>query len=387
MKIGVKKKLMELLKRDEKVVVKKEEEVVSTTNDKQDSISSLKMEKYMYLRLEKVKINSNFKYYNHALTGNLKEDYESLFGINDSHGSAKVLEHSFRENYLKIQRSHDISLGYNNGVYNIYNGRHRLIYLKAFYDAYCFGDTDLGYEAPALVSYFIDDEEVNMIINLLKKDYGAKIYKGNYYDDEISFFIIIDNKLYVTKNKKELEDFFKILKDDAILERYFLSETTDKKDFLIEDIFQSIFNEIGKDLFAMSFIDLFSYINKNGVILEDRKIIFNELNVEAIYTYYLRICEGIQICKVYGYDIPNGISDITNVRSKPINVYGAIVMDFLYDNPMYQNLRWDELFKIVNKFTGFNDCDSELLKESALRYGYVEGNGIVQEKKKNYFFK
>lgn len=381
MKIVVKEKLMKLLKRDEKIEIKKNEETVSTVGEKQDGASSLKTERFMYLRMEKVKINDSFKYYNFALTGNLKTDYDDLFGINDSHGSAKVLEHSFRENYLKIQRSYDISLAYNNGVYNIYNGRHRLIYLKAFYEAYHCKGTDLGYEVPALVSYFINDLNVNKIINSLVKDYGAKIYKGNYYDDEISFFMTINNKLYIVNNKEELEDFYERFKVNDTLEEYFVSETADENNILIEDIFQSIFNEIGKDLFEMSFIDLFSYIKKNGVCLNARKITLSELNIEAVYTYHLRIVENFQVCKVYGYEVPNGL-DIIKVRSMPINVYGAIVMDFLYDNPMYQDLRWDELYEIINKFTGLKDCDSNLLRESARRYGYVEGNGQVQKRKK-----
>lgn len=381
MKIVVKEKLMKLLKRDEKVEIKKNEETVSTVEEKQDGASSLKTERFMYLRLEKVKINDSFKYYNFALTGNLKTDYDDLFGINDSHGSAKVLEHSFRENYLKIQRSYDISLAYNNGVYNIYNGRHRLIYLKAFYEAYHCKGTDLGYEVPALVSYFINDLNVNKIINSLVKDYGAKIYKGNYYDDEISFFMTINNKLYIVNNKEELEDFYERFKVNDTLEEYFVSETADENNILIEDIFQSIFNEIGRDLFEMSFIDLFSYIKKNGICLNDRKITLSELNIEAVYAYHLRIVESFQVCKVYGYEVPNGL-DIIKVRSMPINVYGAIVMDFLYDNPMYQDLRWDELYEIINKFTGLKDCESNLLRESARRYGYVEGNGQVQKRKK-----
>lgn len=381
MKIVVKEKLMKLLKRDEKVEIKKNEETVPTICKKQVGASSLKTERFMYLRLEKIKINDSFKYYNFALTGNLKTDYDDLFGINDSHGSAKVLEHSFRENYLKIQRSYDISLAYNNGVYNIYNGRHRLIYLKAFYEAYHCKGTDLGYEVPALVSYFINDINVNKIINSLVKDYGAKIYKGNYYDDEISFFMTINNKLYIVNNKEELEDFYERFKVNDTLEEYFVSETADENNILIEDIFQSIFNEIGRDLFEMSFIDLFSYIKKNGICLNDRKITLSELNIEAVYAYHLRIVESFQVCKVYGYEVPNGL-EIIKVRSMPINVYGAIVMDFLYDNPMYQNLRWDELYEIVNKFTGLKDCDSNLLRESARRYGYVEGNGQVQKRKK-----
>lgn len=381
MKIVVKEKLMKLLKRDVKVEIKKNEEAVSTVSKKQDGASSLKTERFMYLRLEKVKINDNFKYYNFALTGNLKTDYDDLFGINDSHGSVKVLEHTFRENYLKILRSHDISLTYNNGVYNIHNGRHRLIYLKAFYEAYHCKGADLGYEVPALVSYFINDLNVNKIINSLKKEYRAKIYKGNYYDDEISFFMTINNKLYIVNNKEELEDFYERFKVNDTLEEYFVSETADENNILIEDIFQSIFNEIGRDLFEMSFIDLFSYIKKNGICLNDRKITLSELNIEAVYTYHLRIVENFQVCKIYGYEIPNSL-DIIKVRSMPINVYGAIVMDFLYDNPMYQNLRWDELYEIINKFTGLKDCESNLLRESARRYGYVEGNGQVQKRKK-----
>lgn len=377
--LDVRKKLIWLLKKNEKIVVKELNE--DTPRIKEDNETVSKMERFMYHRLESVKIDENFKYYHYDLTGSAKIDFDNLFGVNDSHGSARILEHSFRENYLKIQRSHDIALTFDDGVYKIYNGRHRLIYLKAFYDAYHCKENDFGYWAPAFVNYYIKDDAVNRIINSLEKDYEAQVYKGNYYDDEISFSMVISDKIYVVRNKEELEEFHELLKVGSNIEKYFLSTVSLEKKFPIEDVFQSIFSCVGQRLFEMSFIDLFFYIKENGVILENHKITLNELNIKAIYAYHLRIVESVQVCKVYGYDILDGL-EITNVRNKPINVYGAIIMDFLYDNPAYQNLRWDELFEIISNFVRFRECDSEFLRESAKRFGYVEGNGQVQKRKR-----
>lgn len=387
MKIDVKNKLLKLLKRNEKLVIKDNEDMSYTISEsKTTKISSLKPERYMYFRLENVKINDDFKYYHYDLTGNTKIDFDNLFGIHDAHGSLKVLEHSFRDNYLKIKRSYDINLEYDNGVYNIYNGRHRLIYLKAFYEKYhCMGNNGY-YEVPALVSYYVENEVVNNIVTTLSKEYGASIHKGNYFDDEMAFFIVISNKLYIVNNEGELEDFYNHLKDSICENKYFVSDVTNEKNFVMEDIFQSIFDKIGRKLFEMSFTDLLTYIEKNGIFLGNKKITLRDLNIGAIYAYHLHICESFQACKVYGYDIPNGL-EIIKVRSEPINVYGAIIMDFLYDNPIYQDLKWEELLEIISKFTRFKDCDSELLRESAMRFGYIEGSGQVQKKKKNYFLK
>lgn len=384
MKIDVKNKLMRLLKKEEKVVIKKEEEVVNTTNEKQNNTFSFRPVRYMYFRLENVKINDDFKYYHYDLTGNTNIDFDNLFGIHDAHGSAKVLEHSFRDNYLKIKRSYDINLEYDKGVYHIYNGRHRLVYLKAFFEKYHCSGTDSSYEIPALVSYYIDDEDVNNILNSLKKEYEVSVYKGNYYDDEMSFFILINNKLYIVNNKEELKEFYNDFKVGITEDKYFVNDVTEEKNFLIEDIFQSLFDKIGRKLFEMSFIDLFSYINENGIVINCKKITLKDLNIRAIYAYHLHICESLQACKVYGYDIPNGL-EVTKVRSEPINVYGAIIMDFLYENPSYQELKWEELLEIISKFTRFKECDSDFLRKAAMRFGYVEGSGQIQKRKRITF--
>lgn len=378
MKLDIREKFKYLLREKNKVVIKKNEEGAPIKIESAES-SSLKVERFMYYRLENVKIDWDFKYKHYALTGDAQTDFANLFGEHDSHGSARVLEHSFLENYLKIKRSYDICLARENGVYNIYNGRHRIVYLKAFLEKYGPMTANGYYEVPASVSYYIDDIEVNTIINSLKGDYNAVVNKGNYYDDQLSFLIVIESKLYVLKSKEELKDFYESVQDDC--SNFLLGTVSDKMEASAEKIFQSIFSSIGKTLFEMSFVELFYYIKENGVILDNSKLGLEDLDFSAIYTYHLRICESVQTCKIYNYEIPNGL-EVTKVRSNPMNFYGCIIMDFIYDNPAYQNLKWDELFEIVKKFREFENCDSDFLREAAKRWGYVEGKGQVQVQKR-----
>lgn len=381
---NVKKKLICLLQKDDKIVVKNDERVTPDCKlvPQESSISTVK--RYMYQRFEKVKIDKNFKYYHYALSGNVKTDFDNLFGEHDTHGSARVLDHSFRDNYLKIQRSHDIGLSFDKGVYNIYNGRHRLIYLKHFYDMYHCEGIDLGYEAPAHVNYYVDDNEINEIIASLVDNYRAIIYKGNYYDDTMSFCITVNNKIYVVKSKEELKEFYESFKDSCQDTKYFVGDVSSSNEVLKEEVFNYIFEKVGKDLFEMSFIDLIYYLRDNRVFLNDKIIEIKDLNIGDLYAYYLNICQSIQVCKVYGYDIPDGL-EVIKVRSEPINIYGAIIMDFLYENPVYQDLTWPELYEIVKNFVRFNGCNSEFLKMSALRFGYIEGCKKFQKNKKNRF--
>lgn len=379
--LEIRKSFFKLLGKDKELIIKRDkltnDEVDSKTTETDEEKSSVP--RFLYNRFERVKINEDFKYSHYDLTGNAQIDFNKLFGIHDHHGSLRILEHPFRENYLRIKRSHDVMLSFHNDVYQIYNGRHRIVYLKAFHEMRRGLDWSNGYYIPASVTHYIDDVSVNKIIDSLIKDYKAEIHKGNYYDDWISFFIVINGRLYIVKSSEELEDFYKNI--DNLDNEYLLSTVTDNSAIEVGEIFQAIFASIGKALFEMSFTSLFEFLKNEGVTLNGRRFSLEEMDYKAIYNYHFNICRSYQTCIVYGYDIPDSL-EITKVKSNPINTCGYTIMEFLYDNPYYQEIPWEELYEVIRMFTGFEKYDSDFLLKSAMKAGYIKRE-FVKGREKN----
>lgn len=381
MKIDLRKNLFKLLFENKKIVSNKSvSDEISMKNEPIQFEEKSFRKSFNYRRHENVKIDSNFKYYHFDLTGDVSKDFRYLYGKNDNHNSKAVLEHSLIDNILRIKRSHDIILHKKDDVYTIYNGRHRLVYLSHYFQKISPAN---GFEAPALVTNEFEDERVNEILEALINDLGASVYKYNYYDDEAAFCIILNKNVYIVNNSLELEEFYNGI--DNCEEKYHYSKLNEvvKTDF--NKLFEEITKIVGNKLFEMNFLDLLNFIRDNDILIDNTRVAIENMDIVRFYHYYFNISHNVQYCKIHNHEIPEGL-DVLNAIYLPINRCGHMIMEFLYENVEYKNLTWNELFEIIHVFPEFEEYDSELLLESAKRFGYVEGTEKKVQKKKRIAF-
>ena len=125
----------------------------------------------IYTTCELITIDDEFKYYNFELTGNPKIDLQLIYGSKDAHNSIGILTRPSEDNIARIKRNHDISLTKCEDTYLINNGRHRIVYLKHYYEEcsqYC--DTQEALDTlknkvtiPAKINKRIEDPQINEI--------------------------------------------------------------------------------------------------------------------------------------------------------------------------------------------------------------------------------
>ena len=152
-----------------------------------------------YTRPELVRLDSTFRYRYADSTGIVSEDYNML--CRDERYSSNAdspYKRSFSENLNSIVENNDIRITKNGGLYEIYNGRHRLLYLL---------NNGSSLDIPCLVTKRFEDREVNLLLLELKNKYHASFHKNSIFNDDIDVLIIIEDRMYNIKNKDELFDF------------------------------------------------------------------------------------------------------------------------------------------------------------------------------------
>lgn len=148
-----------------------------------------------------VRLDSNFKYKYADSTGIVSEDYNKLYKDERySSNEDNPLNRSYYDNVNSIMEANDIRITKNGDSYEIFNGRHRLLYLL---------NNGSRIDIPCYVTMGFEDREVNLVLLELKNKYQTVFHKNNIFNDELDIIITIEDKLYNIKNKEELLDFDK----------------------------------------------------------------------------------------------------------------------------------------------------------------------------------
>lgn len=155
---------------------------------------------FLYSRYELIEIDTSFIYYHNDLSGNINDDFNDLYnGERYISNPLSPLNNSYQDNIEQIKTQHDIVLRKIGNVYEIENGRHRIIYILK-----------KGQKTTIPVKIFrrIEDREFNVIINKLKKEYSVKVYKNNLLDNNPNIIIVHNGIAYEIKNSEKLKEFY-----------------------------------------------------------------------------------------------------------------------------------------------------------------------------------
>ena len=239
------KRLLEVIRKKEKINIVKQPIKEAKVNEEPevDSERDFGLTALTYAVYESIPIDNTFNYYQCELTGNASVDLHIIYGTRDTHDSTKILTKPIFQNIAKIKRNYDITLTKLDNTYIIVNGRHRIIYLKNFYEENeigCLTKEELNtlkelVTIPAKVTKRIEDREVNEIIaNLIKNYYGIFIQKANFLNDLPELIIIYKSTLCYVKNKEELIDFYnKLSKMQSVNEYKLVVNEVDKYNYII----------------------------------------------------------------------------------------------------------------------------------------------------------
>lgn len=143
-------------------------------------------------------IDEDFEYDGLKLTGDVINDFRSLYAGERYQTVNNPLNRNYYDNLEDILAFNDIRLSKVGKLYYIYNGRHRILYLKA---------REQPVAIRAYVNKRIENERINELLIDLRNKISYSVFKDNPYSDDEIICIVYDSKLFVIHDEAELERF------------------------------------------------------------------------------------------------------------------------------------------------------------------------------------
>lgn len=271
---------------------------------------------FSYSRRELVTIASSFMYYNDELAMEVDKDFVYLYNkdrYTNSLSSLNPLGRSYEENISDIKGSSDISLFKKGKVYEIENGRHRILYILK---------NKKIEQIPVMVTRRFEDKEINIILTDLINNYNVSVYKNNILNDEVNLLVKLNGIAYVISNKEELVLLYnKIKNDEEFVEFNKISFDIANDNIDYKELIFSKYLELGSDVLTNDFTDLSRF--------------FDSIN-NLYYNAFVLLQQEYQDSLVYGYDLKEHYEEIKNeiIRKNALFSQWDIVMG---SNPQGKN--------------------------------------------------
>lgn len=259
---------------------------------------------FTYSRVDELKLDQDsFVYYNSELTGQLYEDYRFIYSserYTDNNFKNSPLNRSFEENLAEIRRKNDIQLRKKGNVYEIENGRHRILYLLR---------SSESVTIPVHITRRIEDREFNITLNELKNKYGVSVYKNNLLDDESNVLIEYQGTAYEINGTDSMKLFLDNLNngksnDGFNFFDFNIDDSLNKKETLkkYKTMLFERYKTDGDSVFLGNFTDI---VNSYG-----------DVNNRYFYEAYVLMQSEFQTAKVYKYNFEDYAKHSIGIRDK-----------------------------------------------------------------------
>lgn len=257
-----------------------------------------------YVRTEDLEIDPDiFIYYNSGLYGEVYEDYRLLYNderYSNNNFRLSPLYRSFEENLADIRMKNDIQLRKYGNVYEIENGRHRLLYLLRASEKVTI---------PVHITRRIEDEDFNKTLNALKKDFGVRAYKNNLLDDEPNILIEYDGIAYEVPDIESLHVFSDNIRNGRSNEEF------NSFDFNLDD------NGIKKEIIKKYKLMIFERYKKDGETaltsnFTDAIKNYEGVNSRLFLEAYVLMQSDYQTAKVFKYSFENSVRNSFEFRKE-----------------------------------------------------------------------
>lgn len=218
---------------------------------------------FTYTRTELIDINRGFMYYHPQLTGDVDTDFYLLYN-DDRKANQLFLGTNHYDNLERIKSSKDFEFIKVGNMYEIINGRHRLLYALKNRNSI---------QIKAIVRRRVEDKKVNDLLIELKKEYAIKVFKNNILNDDIDILIIYQGITYNIKNKYELINFAYDLKNNCDLSKYVIAPYIFLPSYMFDElildykwVLYKIYKEENQYIFLQNYSDFIKavpYLNNN----------------------------------------------------------------------------------------------------------------------------
>lgn len=251
---------------------------------------------FLYTTIENVVFNSEFCYYHPDLSGDLIIDFNELYSDHKyRNNSLSPLNNTLKANIESIRESQDFDLKRLGDVYEIKNGRHRILYLMR---------NNYSESIPVHVSKRFEDRELNILLRDIRKSHNVVVLKNNICNDFVDLCFVYNGKLYRLSDRESVFDFCKYIDDTDYISKYFVCDFEVYKNkpegnfIRYRDLLVKKFLSSDVDLFENDFTDILSMFNEKNTYLYDA---YKYLQVEGLklklsgydFRTYLRLLEGI----------------------------------------------------------------------------------------------
>lgn len=212
---------------------------------------------FYYTTYELLTIDNNFKYQGTKLTGDIQKDYNKL----STDERNNQINSSYDINIQNIiNNPNTISLIQENDTYTVEDGRHRLTYILK---------NGKPQTIPVKIKKSFPNQNINKILNILKKKYNTLIIKNNPSNNDINLLLIIKNSYYKIENETQLYDFFNLLDNNNNINKYYIGTFNRILNPSLYKEYQQIIKQkeqqLGKYIYTLNYDEIIKIFNINDI--------------------------------------------------------------------------------------------------------------------------
>ena len=279
-----------------------------------------------YYDFEKVLIDDKFQYDNDELSGDLSYDLDTLYTRFDPKNNRELFrETTLDERLRRITNTYDYSLVLRDGKYHIGNGRHRILFLKHYYEQNlpdCTEPFHFDYLANqatiiATVNHTIEDEEINRYLIFFEERFkNVSYFKTDITNNNFDIIVTCGNYAYHLSSKEDLIRFVKLMRKEEYDNQYFIGLNSNYFDESYEVIVAELYIMLGPKLFNMNLMDVVKFLQTNEITIGDHTFDFSSINYERLYVMFTSFLHLEHLNRLRG--LP---SDAYTKATKTINEY------------------------------------------------------------------
>lgn len=329
----------------------------------------IRIPELQYSRYELVTIDDSFIYENEELTGNIFYDLFIIYNNKDDHNVTKFLNEPFEENLLRIKNNSDIRLYKTNTGYRIYNGRHRIIYLK-----YTF-EKDKNYypkeireiwreqfKIPVRVEYELDRNYRELLLNIKSTFPKVRFYKVDPSNDLPVIFICMNKTTYLINNYEELKDFM------SNMDKYIYLKRTNDNNINYDELIINLYNLLGIKLYDLTIIDIINYIKQTNIVD------INSINMHKLYN-----CINILFDYITRLVITNKSIDNLNLHEilYSSEYRSGLKIKYIIDKTEIKPNSIEELLSLIRQYPSFDELSDNEIIEHLKVIDYFTNNNTI----------
>lgn len=279
-------------------------------SEKKPSKEPPKYSSLHYTRIEAIPIDDTFNYTNEELTGDISYDIDTIYGKLDVKGSKEKISSSPDENIASIKELNDINLTRRNGSYAINHGRHRLLYIKNYFERNREYYSSRGklkqlreyLTIPVNVDITIEDRNIqDLLISLERIKPSVKFLKVDITNDLPELVIIEHGNAYHVASEKDILELSKFLLNNTINNKFFIGRLT-KHRVDYRELMNHLIATLKEKLFNMNFLDLVRYLKTNGFTIKGQEYDGSEIDFFTLHAWYTDINHRVTLDRLHNVE-------------------------------------------------------------------------------------